>query len=410
MSLRLARGQRVGDRYRLERELGRGSGSVTWEALDERLDRAVAVRIFNTGLDSKVLMKRAGLAASLTHPRVVRVFDTGQEGGRFFTVSELLPASLGSVRLPLPADHALAAAIDVAEALRYSHERGIAHGHLAESNVLLSESGAKVGDFALASDERSDRHDDLRSFGVLVQKMAGAQLTDNTGFARIAQGLAGGTYDDASKALEDLRALRPAPTTHTARPPRRGWWISAIVIVLAGIAAFGATRLGERSPQTRFAPGGRIDGTALSISTVTDFDPLGDEREGARTVGKIADDDPQTFWSTERYSAGPNFSGLKAGVGVIFDLGQAVEVGKAQLLFLTQGCTFELRYSADTSAPVGEWGVAATVPNSPRSAPIIFGAHQARYWLLWITGLTIDVPGAGNAYACAVAEADLFAP
>lgn len=59
---------------------------------------------------------------------------------------------------------------------------------------------------------------------------------------------------------------------------------------------------------------------------------------------------------------------------------------------------------------MGEWGVAATVPNSPRSAPIIFGAREARYWLLWITALTTDVPGAGQAYACAVAEAELFAP
>src|ERR671922_682926 len=119
-AVRLARGQRVGERYRLERELGRGGTSVTWEATDERLDRPVAVRIFDSGIDPNALMKRAGLAASLTHPRVVRVFDTGEDTGRFFTVSELVGESLQTVRLPLAADVALQTSIDIAEALRYA--------------------------------------------------------------------------------------------------------------------------------------------------------------------------------------------------------------------------------------------------------------------------------------------------
>jgi len=111
---RLARGTRVGNRYRLERELGRGTDGITWEAIDERLDRPVALRVFSAGSDRATVVKRAGIAASLTHPRVVRVFDTGEDGGRFFTVSELLPESLLSIRLPLPADSALLVATDIA--------------------------------------------------------------------------------------------------------------------------------------------------------------------------------------------------------------------------------------------------------------------------------------------------------
>lgn len=409
--VRLARGQRVGERYRLERELGRGSGSVTWEATDERLDRRVAVRIFDTSVDRSVLMKRAGLAASLTHPRVVRVFDTGHEGGRFFTVSELLPASLGTVRLPLPSDQAISTAIDVAEALRYAHERGVVHGHLHESNVLLSESGAKVGDFALSSEGTADRRVDLQHFGAVLRRTTAntsGQMTLELG--RIVEGLAAGAYEDANVVLEDLRRLRPPPAEHVAKPQRRGWMLAGAITLLVALAAFGATRLGEREPQTRFAPGGSIDGTPLPITSVIDFDPLGDGHEGSRTIANIADDDPQTFWSTERYSAGPNFSGLKAGVGALFDLGETKEVGKAQVLFTHEGCSFELRYSEERTAPVGEWAVAATVAQSPRSAPIEFAAHSARYWLVWITGLTTGVPTAGRSYACAIAEADLFAP
>jgi hypothetical protein len=412
MSVRLARGQRVGERYRLERELGRGGGSVTWEATDERLDRSVAVRIFDPGVDAKVLMKRAGLAASLTHPRVVRVFDTGQEGGRFFTVSELLPASLRTVRLPLAPDQSLATAIDVVEALRYAHERGVVHGHLHEGNVLLSESGAKVGDFSLAtSTEQADKQGDLRDLGSVLRRAAGTpdgQVPH--GLGRIVEALIGGVYEDASTVLEDLRELQPPPVERAPRESRRGWVVAGIVTLLVALAAFGATRLGEREPQTRFAPGGRIEGTAVPITSVIDFDPLGDGREGPRTIANIADDNPATFWSTERYERGPNFSGLKGGVGALFDLGQIVEVGKAQVLLSAPGCSFELRYTEDRTAPVGEWAIAATVADSPQSAPIIFGAREARYWLVWITRLTTGVPGSGRSYACAIAETDLFAP
>lgn len=413
MAVRLARGQRVGDRYRLDRELGRGADSVTWVATDERLDRAVAVRIFSADADRDLLVKRAAQAASLTHPRVVRVFDTGLDSGHFFTVSELLSTSLESVRLPLAPDQAVSTAIDVAEALRYAHDRGVAHGNLHEGNVLLSESGAKVGDFALAAtDQPPSADDDLNAFGTVLRRMAGTDRDEPTraAVARIVEGLDTGAYDSASRVLDDLRQLQPVQQPHMPRSRRRGWTIAVVVTLLAAVAAFGATRLGERGEHTRFAPGGRIDGTAVAISSVTDFDPLGDDEEGSRSVDNIADDDPATFWSTERYRSSPDFNGIKPGVGVILDLGTPTEVDKAQLLFSGAGCSFELRYTDDRGAPVEDWTVAATVAESPASAPIIFGSATARYWLVWITRLTTQVPGAGSAFACAVAEADLFAP
>jgi serine/threonine protein kinase len=323
----------------------------------------------------------------------------------------LLPTSLNSIRLPLPADLALSTAIDIAEALRYAHERGVVHGHLHDGNVLLSESGAKVSDFSLAhSADSADKQEDLEAFGEVLRQATPHRAESGPGLDRIVEGLSTGAYDDAARVLDDLRELRPPPPVPSGRRTRRGWVIAGVVTLLIAIAAYGTTRLGERSPQTRFAPGGRIEGIPLPISSVIDFDPLGDGREGPRTVSKIADDDPQTFWSTERYSGGPDFSGLKSGVGVVFDLGRTTDVGKAQLLFSAPGCSFELRYTDDRTGSVGTWAIAATVAQSPQSAPILFAAQRARYWLVWITGLTTGVPGAGRSYACAIAEADLFAP
>src|SRR5438477_2424381 len=230
MPSRLARGQRVGDRYRLDQELGRGEGGVTWQALDERLDRGVALRIFDPGLDRKTLVSRAGVAASLTHPRVVRVFDTGTDEGRFFTVSELLPTSLRSVRLPLSARNAINAAVDVAEALQYAHERGVVHGNLHEGNVLLSEAGAKVGDFGFGAVHR-ERADDLRELGAMLGRVAGEPTqTMPDGFTRIVEGLANGAYSSATDVLVDLRALRPAiVAAPTEAPQPRGWIIGGVL-------------------------------------------------------------------------------------------------------------------------------------------------------------------------------------
>src|SRR2546426_2918095 len=149
MPEKLDAGAVIGGRYRLDHRLGRGESSDTWEAFDERLDRPVALRFFGSDEDRRALMKRAGLAASLTHPRAVRVFDTGFDGGRFFTVSELLPGSLRTARLPMVAKEAVGVAIGVTEGLQHAHERGVVHGHVTESNILLGSGGAKVGDFAL---------------------------------------------------------------------------------------------------------------------------------------------------------------------------------------------------------------------------------------------------------------------
>ena len=412
---RLARGTRVGDRYRLDHELGHGADSITWEAIDERLDRPVALRIFAAGSDRRDVVARAGVAASLTHPRVVRVFDTGEDRGRFFTVSELMSGSLRAARLPITNTAALAMAIDVAEALDYAHERGVVHGHIDESNVLLSESGAKVGDFGLSPDGTTgDKESDLRQFGALLRRTtARSDPMEPSGFDRIVEGLDSGAYSSAAQVLTDLHELRPVPAG-APRTSRMPGWILIVIALLLGLAAFGVMRLGGHSPTTHELGSEPIKGTALQVTSVKDFDPQGDGREGATTVAKINDGDAATFWATERYSTAPDFSALakpKQGVGVIFDLGKAVVVGKAQLFFVSPGCSFEIRYSDDPATPVDQWQKAADIPNSPLSAPVEFGASaSARYWLLWITRLTANVPGAAGKFACGVREADLFSP
>jgi serine/threonine protein kinase len=409
---RLAPGQRVGERYVLDHELGASEHGVTWQAVDERLDRAVALRVFDTRIDRVELTQRAGVAASLTHPRVVRVFDTGTDGSRFFTVSELLPTSLASVRLPLSQTNAANTAIDVAEALQYAHERGVVHGNLHEGNVLLSESGAKVGDFALsARSESAVPEDDLVALGEMMARVTHPRAPgDADPFARIIEGLRAGAYPSATEALTDLRALRPAPAPAQAEPAARKVWPAIVVAALIAVAAFGATKLGHRGTTPQFVPGGRINGTPLHVLGVHDFDPLGDGHENGGKVHFIHDGQSTTYWTTERYISSADFSGRKSGVGVIFDMGTSVNIGKADVLFAGEPCNFEIRFADTRSNSIDQWQTATAVTAPKLATAVQFSPHTGRYWLLWITRLTRGASGAGSSFACAVAEANLYAP
>jgi eukaryotic-like serine/threonine-protein kinase len=420
----LGPGYRVGGRYRLEAELGRGASSVAWRAVDERLERPVAVRIFGDQLDRELLERRAGQAASLTHPRVVRVFDTGMENGRYFTVSELVPGCLSWARLPLQPAEVVAIGAQVAEALHYAHERGIAHGNLHMGNVMLAEGGAKVGDFALAGSPQpkdAQPEADLRALGDLLSRTLTGRdpaapgpdgrppADDPPGLAGIVRRLQQGGYGQAAEAMEDLRSLRQAPP-----PPERRRPITPVIVAVAALlvalAAFGLTRLGTRSPSERNEPGQPITGTPYAISSVDDFDPLGGGDENPGTVRNAIDDQLSTFWSTEGYRSGPNFEGIarKTGVGLKVDLGRAVEVGAAQIIFPAAGCSVEIRYSEDDAGSIDGWTVARSQSNAPESSALRWTPTSSRHWLVWITKLTEDVPGKAGRFACAISEVDLF--
>jgi hypothetical protein len=184
-----------------------------------------------------------------------------------------------------------------------------------------------------------------------------------------------------------------------------------VAAVLVGLAAFGLTRLGERGeppPSATEAPA--VVGTPLRIASVADFDPQGDGREGRATVAKISDGDRQTFWATERYRDDPKFSGLKGGVGVIIDLDSPKTVGRSQVFLAAPGCSFELRFSPVRARDVDDWRVATRVSRAGSRATTRFGAATSRWWLIWVTELTQGVPGARDAYACGIAEAELYPP
>jgi serine/threonine-protein kinase len=150
----------LGGRYRVERELGRGGMAKVFLGTDTVLGRTVAVKILAPQYaddDSFVqrFRREAQAAASITHPNIVSVFDTGSDDGIHYIVMEyvegrtLAEILAGGGRI-LP-DRAIDIAMDVDRALEAAHARGVIHRDIKPGNIMLDPRGAvKVTDFGIA--------------------------------------------------------------------------------------------------------------------------------------------------------------------------------------------------------------------------------------------------------------------
>lgn len=146
-------------RYRIVAELGRGGMGVVYEAHDEQLGRAVALKVLHPLLAAQAdLVARftaeARTAAQLDHPNIVPIYDTGSTDGVPFIAMKLVRGTTLQQRLadgPLPLDEALAILRQVAAALDRAHAVGVVHRDVKPGNVLLTGGGqAMVGDFGIA--------------------------------------------------------------------------------------------------------------------------------------------------------------------------------------------------------------------------------------------------------------------
>lgn len=148
----------LAERYRLVHVVHEGESATLWEAVDEVLDRPVALKAVPAGGSSggraaRALLAAAGRAAALSHPGLVRVYDATveerQAGPRSstpvaFVTSEWVDGQdLHAVLTEGPLEPAEVArlGIEAAEALGAAHARGTAHGRVHPGNVLLDSSG-----------------------------------------------------------------------------------------------------------------------------------------------------------------------------------------------------------------------------------------------------------------------------
>jgi len=146
-------------KYRFVEKIGRGGMGTVYRAVDESLERDVAIKILNSEITEPEVMKRfraeARTLARLNHPGIAVLHELYQENGDLFMVMEFVRGETFqqlSERLgPLPLEQVIGLGAQALDALGYAHRAGIVHRDLKPSNLMLSDHGiAKVMDFGIA--------------------------------------------------------------------------------------------------------------------------------------------------------------------------------------------------------------------------------------------------------------------
>ncbi|MEV0840129.1 Stk1 family PASTA domain-containing Ser/Thr kinase [Actinocatenispora sera] len=155
----------LGHRYDVGELIGYGGMAEVHKGLDQRLGRDVAIKMLRTDLARDATFqarfrREAQNAASLNHPAIVAVYDTGEEKGAdgealpYIVMEFVSGRTLKEVLTaegPLPPKSALEITADVCSALEFSHRHGIIHRDIKPGNIMLTDAGqVKVMDFGIA--------------------------------------------------------------------------------------------------------------------------------------------------------------------------------------------------------------------------------------------------------------------
>ena len=148
----------LGDRYRIERELGTGGMATVYLAEDARHRRKVAIKVLHPELSavlgSERFLKEIELTANLQHPHILPLFDSGSADGLLYYVMPFVDGETLRGRIErerqLPIGDAVRIATEVADALEYAHKRGVIHRDIKPENILLQDGRPLVADFGIA--------------------------------------------------------------------------------------------------------------------------------------------------------------------------------------------------------------------------------------------------------------------
>ncbi len=148
----------VAGRYAVERELGQGGMATVFLAQDLKHKRQVAIKVLAPEIARNIgperFVREIEIAAGLTHPHILPVFDSGESDGLLYYVMPYVSGESLRHRMQrdhrLPVDEAVRIGREVADALDYAHRRGFVHRDIKPENVLLEEGHAIVADFGVA--------------------------------------------------------------------------------------------------------------------------------------------------------------------------------------------------------------------------------------------------------------------
>jgi tetratricopeptide (TPR) repeat protein len=258
----------LGDRYLVERELGRGGMASVWLARDLRLDRHVALKVLDPELAGAIgverFLREIRVTARIQHPNIISVLDSGVcsgPGGEslpWFTMTYVAGESLRqrlSRDRQLPIDDAIRIAESAAAALQTAHANGVVHRDIKPENLLLAGDHTYVADFGIAKAVLDTSTERLTNTGVVIGTpayMSPEQATsevvddksDQYALATVVYELLAGEppfTGATAQAIVSRRLAEPARQIRSVRTTVPEWVEAAVLRAL------------ERVPSDRFA-------------------------------------------------------------------------------------------------------------------------------------------------------------
>jgi tetratricopeptide (TPR) repeat protein len=148
----------LAERYRIQRELGRGGMATVYLAEDVKHHRPVAIKVLSPELASVLghdrFLREIEVAAQLTHPHILPLHDSGTSAGLLYYVMPYIEGETLRDRVSrekqLPVDEAVDITRKVAAALAHAHSRGVIHRDIKPENILLADGEPIVADFGIA--------------------------------------------------------------------------------------------------------------------------------------------------------------------------------------------------------------------------------------------------------------------
>lgn len=166
----------LGDRYAVDREVGRGGMATVYLAQDLKHDRRVALKVLHpelaATLGSERFLREIQIAARLQHPHILPLYDSGQADTLLYYVMPFVEGESLRDRLnrerALPVEEAVKIGRDVAAALDYAHRHGVVHRDIKPENVMVHEGEAVVTDFGIAKAVQAAGGESLTQIGMAV--------------------------------------------------------------------------------------------------------------------------------------------------------------------------------------------------------------------------------------------------